>query len=196
MEIIVEKKPSKYFIIIPTIVFVLCLIIGLGLIQMNKNVVKAPQMEFVVPCSQEVNFEAKGDYTIYLQLDTQIDGKTYTAPEGLEGLSCKLFKGDEEISIYTTDVQYNYNREGKCGSSYYEFNIKEPGTYRIETELIDAPVEEAAIGIGKKINMGMMMIKGLTAALALLIGVCQFIGFVGYAIIAGMLYKRKHLAAK
>ena len=196
MDLIIEKKPSKYFVIIPSIVFAVCLIIGLGLIKLEKNTVKAPTMEFVVPCNQEVEFKEAGEYTIYLQLLTQINGQTYTAEEGLEGLSCKLFKGEEEITIYTTDIQYNYNKEGKLGSAYYEFSIKEPGMYRLETELVNTPTKEVAIGIGKKINMGHMMVKGIVATLALLGGTFQFVGFIGYSIIAYILYRRKHLIQK
>lgn len=187
------NKPSKKQFIIPTIVFIICTITSVFLFQQGKvRSVDPPKTSFLVPGTVVLPLDKPGRYTIYLEQDTLFEGKHYTAPEVLEGLKCEVVKDDKSIKVEPADLSYSYNRAGQKGETYFNFTIESTGDYQITTTLENNEIKEAVLSVGLK-NEKMIRVLQFTvgASVLMLVGLFEFVGYIGYATIKLVLYKIK-----
>lgn len=186
-------KPTKKQFIIPTVIFVLCIITSIFLYEQGKlRSIDPPKQSFLVPGTTEIELDKVGRYTIYLELDTLFEGKHYEAPEFIESLKCEVVNDESKIQVSTADINYKYNRDGQQGESYFNFTIEEAGKYKIITTLEDEVVKEAVLSVGLK-NEHMVRVLQFTvgAAVIMLVGIFEFIGYMVYGIIKLCIYKAK-----
>lgn len=114
---------------------------------------KSSNMErVVIPGNQEVYLEKSGDYIIYHEFKSNIDGKYYFS-KNLQGLDCKIIDmtSNQTIPIDNNIVSSNYSWGGKEGRAIFKFNINTPGSYRFDVRLTSNEQTVLAIGQGNMV---------------------------------------------
>ena len=189
------KKPIRSQVIIPSVIFIGCMIIGGCMIQeAKKRSIDPPKTSFVAPGTTKINLSKLGSYTVYIESEIEYEGKRYVVPDGtIEDLEVKVSKGDVVVPVRKADIFYKYNKNGNKGESNCNFDITEKGEYNITTKLESDQNEQIILSIGVK-NEEMLRVLQFTvgASVIMLVGIIQFIGYILSAVIKIFLYKRNN----
>lgn len=124
------KRPSRwqYFTGIAVVLITSALAIALLFVGLFSMI---PDERFVVPGTHEVELNNAGQYTIFWEYQSYIDGVVY-ASSSFDGLLIHLYKDDSsEVKLSNPTGNSEYSANGKAGISIIEFEIDEPGIYTL-----------------------------------------------------------------
>lgn len=81
----------------------------------------------------EVTLDEPGTYTVFHEHESIFEGQYYSSPEIVSGLTVRVrsLDGGETIRVEAPSISSNYAISGRSGVGIFEFNIIEPGRYRI-----------------------------------------------------------------
>src|SRR5215471_18764498 len=87
--------------------------------------------QVVVPGQAELSLKAPATYTIFLEEQSVVDGRIYSATESVAGLTCIVTKQPEnqEIPLRRPGMSITYNVNGRSGRSMLAFPVKVAGHY-------------------------------------------------------------------
>ena len=90
-----------------------------------------PQM--LGPGQIEISLDEPGTYTVFHEHESIFEGQYYSSPEIVSGLTVRVRYKDsgETIKVAAPNVNSNYAVSGRSGVGIFEFDIVEPGRYRI-----------------------------------------------------------------
>lgn len=119
---------------IPFIVgIVVCVWLGMrvwrGLVEFDKSLVRV-----VVPGEKVVVLPAPGDYTIFHEHKTVVDGIVYSSSEdSITGLRCTLKNNltNENVPLTPSSSNMTYSFGSKEGRSIFDFNAGKGGTFHL-----------------------------------------------------------------
>jgi hypothetical protein len=85
------------------------------------------------PGQIEITLEEPGTYTVFHEHESIFEGQYYSSPEIVSGLTVRVRSLDssDAIRVEAPNVSTNYAVSGRSGVGIFEFNIVEPGRYRI-----------------------------------------------------------------
>lgn len=179
-----SKAPSAWFyaigpavIGITSVVAIVLFVVGiLGM---------APDARVVVPGSHEVQFDKTGEYIVYYEYESTVDGVAYSTDEHLHGMVATLRSQDGSRIVPLTDAAVNseYSIGSRSGVSIFEFDIDEPGTYILTAEYQNGRVApEVVLAVGQ-FNIVEVLLRSIPLGL---------VGFVlGVILIVLVLVKRR-----
>ncbi len=189
------QKPSKKQFIIPSIVLILCMVLGTWLLEEGrKRSIDPPKISFLAPGVHKINLEEIGTYTIYIETQIEYEGEKYNIPDGsIEKLEVEVNKDGEKVPVRKADIFYTYNKNGNKGETNSNFDITEPGEYEIISKAKLELNKEIILSVGIK-NEGMLRVLQFTvgASVIILVGVFQFVGYISAGIIKLFMYKKSN----
>ena len=106
----------------------------------------AGMIRVVVPGSAVLTLDKAGQYTIYHEKKSTVDGRYY-ASETVSGLRLRLTDEATGASVKLTEptMQSNYTIGNKSGASIYAFAIDRPSRYRLAADLAEGRSEPKAV---------------------------------------------------
>ena len=123
--------------------------------------------QVVMPGSATLNLSEVGIYTIFHERRSVVDGKTYSSND-TAGLRLSVFAADGTELDLTTSTGSTYTFGGREGHSFYTFDVKTPGQYRITGTLPNGRTEpKIVLALAPGVLGGMFKMIGLSIALAL-----------------------------
>jgi len=89
--------------------------------------------QVVVPGEKDLALEPKLKYTIFLEEQSVVDGRIYSTPTNLNGLTCHVSSATsgKQMNTHRASVAATYNVGGRSGRSVLEFVTEEAGTYHL-----------------------------------------------------------------
>ena len=136
----------------------------------------------VVPGSAELRLDKPGQYTIFHEYRSTIDGKSYDASLDLTALevTVKVKDTGQPVQMVQAWRREKYNAMSRAGYSVYFFTIDRPGTYLLDCRYTkEMPPAVLAVSTGVGANVIAIIIVtfaviiltgGITAALFILPG--------------------------
>jgi hypothetical protein len=125
----------------------------------------------VVPGQAELRLDKTGDYTIFHEYRSVVDGRVYYAVS-LSGLRVTVTAPDgSALALTSPRATSRYNVSGRSGVSVFAFNVAAPGTYRLTAFYEDGrsePRTVLAVGSG---FVGSILLTVLGAFLIMIVGV-------------------------
>lgn len=120
--------------------FIVLLVQGIGEISTGLTRV-------VVPGTAELELAEPGEYTVFHEYRSVVDGKVYSNPAGIGGLRCTLRAkaASDEVTLTTPTTRSTYTINNREGASLLEFTIDRPGTYVLSAEYDDGRKEPQAV---------------------------------------------------
>jgi hypothetical protein len=93
-------------------------------------------VQVVVPGEAELRLRRDRLYTVFLELQSVVNGKIYSA-DAVNGLECKvkLIADEAAIPMRRTLTSTSYELSGRSGRSVLEFRIPADGSYKILVQL-------------------------------------------------------------
>ena len=104
------------------------------------------------PGTSELNLQEVGDYTIYYENRSFLDGRFYSAGEGVPpGLVIEVvdLTSGEGVDLRPPAGEVTYDFAGRSGSSIATFEVQRPGTFRIH---VDTPQDRRDRRLGLRLG--------------------------------------------
>lgn len=143
-------KPGKWLFVlaggIALFGILLTVFTTISLVKSSSNLER-----FIIPGNKEIYFEKTGEYIIYHEYTSKVDGQ-YFYSKKLQGFDCKIVNSDngKDVKIYPNKSKSSYQFPEKEGIAIFNFTIDEPGNYNISAKLKNAENQTVlAIGTGK-----------------------------------------------
>lgn len=104
----------------------------------------------VVPGTDTIELKEPGNYTIYFEYRSVVNGKVYDT-SNINGLVCKLRDTEtgEYVKLENSSSNSTYTVNGREGQSLFSFSINKAGIYEIDAVYESGEGEEAVLAIGK-----------------------------------------------
>lgn len=120
------------------------------LIQRVMSVTDGMQ-QVVVPGEGRLTLARPGNYMIFHEYQSVVDGKVYSSSPGVAGLECVLKAGKtgHTVALSPMNMNMHYNLGGRAGVGLFQFDITEPGEY-VLTGSISRPgtIAPAVLAVG------------------------------------------------
>ena len=183
-----SNRPSKLLyaisgviLIIGIISFVVVLVTGI------LSSVNSIDNQVVVPGKRTIELKEPGDYNIYFEYKSVIDGRVFETST-INGLVCKLKNTEtgEYIKLKNSTSNSRYSVNGREGKSLFSFTIDNAGTYEIDASYESGDGEEAVLAISK--GFGMKLLSSIFICFAIL-----FVTIAGAVILFVYTYKRRKM---
>lgn len=160
--------------------FVIMLVTGiLGVGQSFKQV--------VVPGESELYLDQAGNYTIFHEYRSVVDGKIYNTSSSLSGLQCTIVDKSNNsklpMSVSWSNSKYEIgNREGV---SVFEFKIDKPGIYILSANYDqNSDMQKTVLAIGR--DFGGNLLGLIFGAIAIL-----FVSIAAFITIIVLTYRKR-----
>ena len=124
--------------------------------------------QIVVPGSTELSLQRGQTYTVFLEEQSIVKGKIYSATQPISGLACHVSSVQKgtAIAIEKSSMSTSYSVNGRSGHSILEFPIQEDGKYLFACDYgknPDGPEVVVAVGSGVGEAISRTVIGGLGA---------------------------------
>ncbi len=131
MNGIPNKKTSLLWLLLPVIVLVLGVAGFAVLLYGGISGIEEKLTRVVVPGEETITLTEAGTYTVFHEHQSVVDGKTYSNPPTLEGLTVTLTSEDSGVAIplSSATASSNYDLGSKSGVGVGQFEISAPGQY-------------------------------------------------------------------
>lgn len=111
--------------------------------------------QVVVPGNSDIMLSEIGEYTIFYENQTTVNGRIYSTDENIPGLQIEVKNKTTglEITTYQPKGSFSYSIGGRSGRSVLAFDIEQPGLYVISAaypEGRDGP--EVVLAVGHEIT--------------------------------------------
>lgn len=145
----VKPRKSLYAVsglifIVGIILFVIVLVTGI------ISSIDCINTQVVVPGTKKIELKEPGEYSIYFEYRSVIDGKIFDT-SNINGLVCKLknIETGEYVKLKNSSSNSSYSIKGREGRSIFNFTIDKAGIYEIDATYESGEGEEAVLAIGK-----------------------------------------------
>lgn len=148
--------------------------------------------QVVVPGESDLQLLEAGEYTIFYENQSVVDGRIYSTDEDIPGLQIEVKNKTTgmKVEAYSPKGSFSYSFGGRSGRSVLAFNIEQPGIYELSAGYpvgTNGPQAVLAVGHGLAGNI----VSGIMLPMAL------FFGSIAVAIIIViMTYLKRHEASK
>lgn len=130
--------------------------------------------QVVVPGKAVFNLEHGKRYTVFLEDQSEVNGKIYSSSQPITGLTCQVTSLNDgtKVLIETTKGNTTYNLNSRSGRSVLEFPIEKDGRYELACQY-----DETSHGPEVVLAVG----TGVTESIFLDVGECLAAMFGGIA---------------
>jgi hypothetical protein len=145
--------------------------------------------QMVAPGSAILNLSEAGEYTIFIESMTTVNGKFYRTGEQVPGLQIHVTESSSgsELAVYPAPANLSYSLGGRFGRSIMAFKVLRPGIYRINASYPREEGPEVVLAVGN--GLAGAIFKTVFEALAICFG-----SLIAAAAIALAVYTRRKKA--
>jgi hypothetical protein len=148
--------------------------------------------QVVVPGNSDLMLSKTGEYIIFYENQTVVNGRVYSTDEDIPGLliEVKNKTTGQDISTYSPGGSFSYSFGGRSGRSVVAFFIEQPGIYELSASYPQSDDgHEVVLAVGNNISGEIMS--------SIMLPLLLFFGSIGAAIvIAFITYRKRQEAAK
>jgi hypothetical protein len=119
--------------------------------------------QVVVPGSVDLKLHKPGEYTIFLERESVVNGRIYSLSGALSGLECKVHSKEtgDSIPLRRPSMSTTYTVGGRSGESVLAFRIDRPGSYEISCGYDEGYIgPEAVVAVGSEVGSGIFRTIG------------------------------------
>lgn len=131
-----EIRPRRAYFGVAAVIFILGVALFVMFLFQSLLGMTSDLTRVLVPGESEVKLAAPGDYTIFHEYKSIMNGKVYAGNVNISNLTISLRNQDtgEEAALAPTTAGSNYNLGGRSGYGVYNFKIERPGVYVLSAE--------------------------------------------------------------
>ena len=151
--------------------------------------------QVVVPGSAEVTFPKAGEYAVYYEYRSSVDGVRYDGPERLASMDCRLTSQatGAHVALARSDMErHKYEMEERAGVHMHSISIDQPGVYEFSCQYADGRAcPQIVMAVGPNVALEFLNVAAKPVA-AILCGGLAFVCACGICIliVAVVAYRR------
>jgi hypothetical protein len=141
-------------------------------------------MQIVAPASVDLNLSEPGEYIIFYENNSYINGKFYSTSEQIPGLEIHLREKATglDLATYPAKGSFTYSLDNRNGRSIMAFTALRAGIYQVNASYSGSAGPEVVLAIGKGVIEGMFSSFIISmAALFGSIAIAAVISYVTYS---------------
>ena len=152
-------RPGIVWYVIAGLVNVICIVLFvLFLVGAIKCATDSIITRVAAPGTASIEIDKAGKYTIYFEYDSVLDGKVYHNSDISDMLFTLTNKTTgEQINLNSSLANTSYSINERSGQGIFDFNVKEPGEYILETVYDTGAGENAVLAVGRPFVFQMVM---------------------------------------
>ncbi|MBN1234608.1 MAG: hypothetical protein JW999_01000 [Methanotrichaceae archaeon] len=172
---------------------VLIIVIGFaafaGFIYFGISDAESRLQQIVAPASAELFLSEPGEYLIFYEEHSYLDGKFYSTGEQIPGLEISVREKDIGVDLvtYPAKSSFNYTLDNRSGRAILAFRAPRAGTYQFITSYSEGFGPEVVLAVGKG------MVEGLLSSV--MISLAALFGSIGIAVVISFVTYRKRKKA-
>ena len=95
--------------------------------------------QMLAPGTAAFEFAEPGTYTVFHEHESVFEERYYSSPGIVSGLAVRVVSsaGGGAVAVHAASTNANYELSGRSGNSIFEFEIVEPGPYRVTAAYAD-----------------------------------------------------------
>ena len=156
--------------------------------------VRSPLKRMLGPGSEQIAFDRRGDWTVFYEYRSTIEGRPVTSSSTVPPLKIKLTSpSGVELLASSSSTPLTYRTTRASGVSVGSFTLDDPGLYTVGVEVTSAfPEGEIVVAFGhEKAQSVGRLISG-----AVLLGSTFLVAFIGMGIILFLRVRSKRRAER
>ena len=141
-------------------------------------------MQIVAPANVDQNLSEPGEYIIFYENNSFINGKFYSTGDQIPGLEIRVREKATglDLATYPAKGSFTYSLDNRNGRSIMAFTAPRAGIYQVNTSYSGSAGPEVVLAIGKGIIEGMFSSFIISmAALFGSIAIAAVISYVTYS---------------
>lgn len=136
----------------------------IALVLFFVDIINTPSERYVFPGTHEIQFDDTGEYTVYYEYQSTVDGVAYLTSEDIPDLQVMLQSKDdlERVEIESASFNESYSYGSRAGKSLFEFDIDEPGVYILTAEYQDgSSTPDIVLAVRESLDIIGIMLRSL-----------------------------------
>lgn len=176
-------KPSRWFYMLAALILMAGMAACAFIFTSGMKAIGRAFTRIVAPGEAEVMLPRAGNYTIYYEHKSVVDGKAYVTGEPLSPIEVSIESKEtgDAILIRPSAINATYDLGGRSGRSIFDFTVDRPGAYVIDVRYadgIDGPEIVLTISQGFTLKLVLMILAiggigltsfGASAAIAIVV---------------------------
>ena len=152
-----------------------------GLIYSGIANMQSDLIQIIAPSDEKLNFEKPGEYTVFYENNSVVNGRYFITNERLPPLSLSVreISTGEYLSVYPSNESLTYSMGGRSGRSIMAFDIVRPGAYEVKTAYSENTGSEIVLAIGTGIKEGLF--STIILSLAVIFGSIALAAVIAYS---------------
>lgn len=184
--------PSRWYYGLAALIAVAGIALSISSMVASIGSLGSDLQQAVVPGNGDLQLSEVGEYTIFYENQSVVNGRVYSTGEDIPGLQIEIKNKTTGMVVetYSPKGSFSYSIGGRSGRSVMAFNIEQPGMYELSAgypEGTDGPQVVLAVGHGLAGNI----ISGIMLPMLLFFG-----SIAAAAIIVIVTYLKRREAAK
>jgi ABC-type antimicrobial peptide transport system permease subunit len=166
---------------------VLIIVIGFsafaGFIYFGISDAESRLQQIVAPASADLFLSESGEYVIFYEEHSYLNGKLYSTGELMPGLEIRVREKDigDDLVTYPAKSSFNYTLGNRSGRAIMAFRAPRAGIYQFNTSYSGRVGPKVVLAIGKGMVEGLLSSVMISlAALFGSIGIAAVISFITY----------------
>jgi len=141
-------------------------------------------LQIAAPGEADLFLSEPGQYMIFYENNSYMDGKFYSTGEQISGLEIHVREKatGHDLAAYPPNTSFTYSLGSRSGRSILAFNIERAGIYQFNTSYSGRAGPEVILAVGKRMVEGLF--SSIVISLAALFGsiaIAAVISFVTYS---------------
>ncbi|MDD4579841.1 MAG: hypothetical protein PHF80_04110 [Methanothrix sp.] len=140
-------------------------------------------LQMKAPSTAELNLSEAGEYTIFYENKSYLNGTIYNTDEEIPNLhvSLKEMATGNDLAVHASSESLTYSIGDRSGRSIMAFEVARPGIYQVNASYSGSEGPQVVLAIGKGMAEGMLSsIIFSIAALVLSIAIAAAIVYTTY----------------
>jgi hypothetical protein len=129
-----KRGPSRAWYLVSLAIVIVTIAVFAYFLISRLNTLTGNLMQLVVPGQIDLHLAQTGTYSIFHERQSVVDGQLLHSND-IAGLRVSLRSTNgTDVRLAPTGASTTYSNGGRAGVAIYEFEIREPGTYRLTAE--------------------------------------------------------------
>lgn len=153
-----DVSPAVWYYGLAVLIIVIGFAAFAGFMYQGISNMQNDLLQMKAPGAAELNLSEAGEYTIFYENKSYLDGTVYNTEEEMPNLhvSLKEMATGNDLALHASNESLTYNIGDRSGRSIMAFEVARPGIYQLDASYSGGEGPQIVLAIGKGMAEGML----------------------------------------
>ncbi len=145
-----EIQPSSWYYGLAILIIAIGFAVFAWAIYTSVSIAGSELTQVVVPGSADLDLKETGEYTVFYENQTYVNGKFYSSGEQIPSLQIHVTENATggELSMKPSPSSFTYSFGSRSGRSIMAFQVERPGIYQLNASYSSRKGPEVILAVG------------------------------------------------